>query len=393
MSSSIRKLFEFSRRIADGETVSEIPLKSGDELGELARHMERMSVKFGEQLSLLASERNHLTTILNSMTEGVLVTDGGGRIVVVNPALRVILGLVVDPRGKTPLEVIRNVEVSQGVQEILKKGSKRELEFVIANRTLLARFAPIRGHDHIAGVVVVFHDITELRRLENLQKEFVSNVSHELKTPLTSIQGYAETLLAEDELNPVYQGFAEKIFRNSSQLSQMIEELFSLARLESGEPTIIWQVVSYSELMERISVDFSEQLKSKDLYFEYSNSTDNDTFAAGVRYVERVFSNLIENAIKYTENGEIKVTMDLVEDEVVFCVRDTGIGIPEDELESIFRRFYRVDKDRSRQTGGSGIGLAIVKHIVQLHGGRVWAESVVGRGSSFYFTLPRRSGP
>ena len=391
MSTSVSKLFEFSRRIADGETVSKIPLTSGDELEDLARQMERMSAKLGEQLNLLASERNHLNTILNSMTEGVLVTDAQARIMVVNPALREILGLVVDPYGKATPEVIRNVEVSEGVQDILESGGKQELEFGIGNRTLLARFAPIGGSDQVVGVVVVFHNISELRRLENLQKEFVSNVSHELKTPLTSIQGYAETLLAEEELSPVYQGFAEKIFRNSSQLSQMIEELFNLARLESGQPNIDWQPIRYAELMERLAGEFAEQLDAKNLWFRCANKAGRDTFQAGVRYVERVFSNLIENAIKYTESGEIKVVMDLVDDEFMFCVRDTGIGIPEEELESVFRRFYRVDKDRSRQTGGSGIGLAIVKHMVQLHGGRVWAESAVGKGSSFYFTIPWRS--
>jgi two-component system phosphate regulon sensor histidine kinase PhoR len=390
LSGSIRKLFEASRRIVGGETVTEIPLRSGDELGSLARQMERMSIRVSEQLEMLSSERNHLTTILNSMTEGVLVTDGRGRIAVVNPALREILGLREELIGKTPLEVIRNIEVSEAVEQTFKMGKTRETEFRITDRELLARFAPIGGPDESIGVVIVFHDITELRRLESRQKEFVSNVSHELKTPLTSIQGYAETLLEEEQLDPIHRTFAEKIFRNSSRLAEMIEELFSLARLESGQPRFSWEPVSFSRLMEDLKGDFAEQLNEKGLEFSYTNDSRQESFMAGARYIERVFQNLIENAIKYTEEGEVRISMELVEDEVCFSIKDTGIGIPQEELGRIFERFYRVDKDRSRSSGGSGIGLAIVKHIVQLHGGRVWAESDLGHGSTIYFTIPFR---
>jgi len=390
LSGSIKKLREAASRIVAGETVAEIPLSSGDELGELARQMEQMSIKVGDQLNMLSSERNHLTTILNSMTEGVLVTDGRGRIAIVNPALLGILGLDEGLTGKTPMEVIRNIEVSKAVEETLKLGKVRETEFRISERTLLARFAPIGKPEEIIGVVIVFHDITELRRLESLQREFVSNVSHELKTPLTSIQGYAETLLEEQELDPMHRKFAEKIFRNSGRLSEMIEELFSLARLERGRPRFAWEPVSFPRLMEELRGDFAEQLDRKGLVFTHQNTCKQESFMAGARYIERVFRNLIENAIKYTEKGEVRITMDLVGDDVRFAIQDTGIGIPRDELGRIFERFYRVNKDRSRSSGGSGIGLAIVKHIVQLHEGRAWAESDLGRGSTIYFTIPFR---
>jgi len=390
LSGSIKKLIEAARRIVAGETVVEIPLSSGDELGELARQMEQMSIKVADQLNMLSSERNHLTTILESMTEGVLVTDGRGRITLVNPALLEILGLNEVTAGKTPMEVIRNIEVSKAIEETLRAGKIRETEFRIPERTLLAHFAPIGGPRGVIGVVIVFHDITELRRLESLKTEFVSNVSHELKTPLTSIQGYAETLLEEQELDPLHRKFAEKIFRNSGRLSEMIEELFSLARLESGQPRLTWEPVSFSSLMEELRADFAEQLSERELDFSYHNTCQQERFMAGRRYIDRVFRNLIENAIKYTERGTIRVSMELLTDEVRFTVEDTGIGIPHEELGRIFERFYRVDKDRSRNSGGTGIGLAIVKHIVQLHGGRVWAESILGHGSSFCFTIPFR---
>jgi len=390
LSASIKKLIGAARRIVAGETVPEISLSSGDELGELARQMEQMSIKVADQLNMLSSERNHLTTILESMTEGVLVTDGRGRISMVNPALLEIFGLSEAIAGKTPMEVIRNIEVSKSIEKTLKVGTIHETEFRFADRILLAFFAPIGEPEGAIGVVIVFHDISELRRLESLKTDFVSNVSHELKTPLTSIQGYAETLLEEQELNPLHRKFVEKIFRNSGRLSEMIEELFSLARLESGQPRLTFKPVSFSSLMDELKTDFADQIRKKGLDFTYHNSCRQKNFMAVERYIDRVFRNLIENAIKYTEKGAVRISMELVADDVLFTVEDTGIGIPQDELGRIFERFYRVDKDRSRNSGGTGIGLAIVKHIVQLHGGRVWAESILGHGSSIYFTIPFR---
>jgi two-component system phosphate regulon sensor histidine kinase PhoR len=392
LSSSIERLFEYARRIAGGDHVAEIPLSSKDELGQLARQMENMSIQFKEQVGLLESERNYLTTILNSMTEGVLVTDGRARIAATNPAFKSMFELESEPLGKTPLEVIRDVEISESTLNVLRDGKEHESELRINEKTLLARFAPLGSPGQVRGVVAVFHNISELRRLENLRKDFVSNVSHELKTPLTSIQGYAETLLGDDSLGPIYRGFAERIYRNSSQLSEMIEELLNLARLESGEQRFAWEPVHFSKLIRSLERDFSEVLTSKGLRFSCVNETGQERFMAGRRYIERVFRNLIENAVKYTESGEVCVCLELFGDEVRFSVTDTGIGMQEEELTRIFERFYRVDKDRSRSSGGSGIGLAIVKHIVQLHGGRVWAQSRLGEGTTVLFTIPREDG-
>jgi two-component system phosphate regulon sensor histidine kinase PhoR len=170
----------------------------------------------------------------------------------------------------------------------------------------------------------------------------------------------------------------------------MIEELFSLARLESGQPRFTWELVNFLKLMEELREDFADQLAEKGLEFTYQNLCGQESFMAGARYIRRVFRNLIENSIKYTEEGAIRISMELVENDMRFAIEDTGIGIPEEELGRIFERFYRVDKDRSRSSGGSGIGLAIVKHIVQLHGGRVWAESDLGHGSTIHFAIPFR---
>lgn len=392
LTSSVNTLAESARRMEQGERVDAIPVQTGDEMGLLARGLERLSATVDSQFRRLESERNHLTTVLNSMTEGVLVSDRGGRITQVNPAFRQMFQIERETSGATPLEILRNKDIDEMIQEVLRDGVERTIEASVFEKTLLARCAPIEMDGGTAGAVTVFHDISELRRLENLRKDFVSNVSHELRTPLTSIRGYAETLMGED-LTPTHRGFVEKILRNSAHLSEMIVELFRLARLESGEQELQRSEVSFLGLMKEMEREFGAALRKKGLRFTYETDLENDRFSAADGFIRRVFFNLIENAVKYTERGTIQVRMRAEEDQLHFSVEDTGIGIPESELNRIFERFYRVDKDRSRQTGGSGIGLAIVKHIVQLHGGAVWAESRPGKGAAFHFTLPRRIQP
>ena len=391
LTSSVATLSAAAGRIGSGDFVRDIPVHSGDEMGNLARQMEQLSKRLDEQLRLLESERNHLTAVLNGMSEGVLVIDRRGRILDTNPALRSMLEVSGDPRGLSPLEMVRNADLSEKIHTVLTAGTQAGLEIHHLGRILLARIAPIEGGETTTGVVVVFHDITELRRLETVRKDFVTNVSHELKTPLTSIQGYAETLSQEEALPALYRGFAEKIFRNAGHLSEMIEELFSLARLEKSEESLRLSRVSFADLAEEIRIDFGQQLQEKGLSFEVAMRTSDPGFWAAESYIRRVFRNLVENAVKYTEQGSITLSMDRRPKEILFCVRDTGIGIAEEHLGRIFERFYRVDRDRSRKTGGSGVGLAIVKHIVELHNGHVWAESQLARGTAIFFTLPVRT--
>lgn len=390
MTASIETLSTAALQITSGDFVSDIPVHSSDEVGDLARQMEEMSRRLEDQLALLESERNHLSAVLNSMTEGVLVIDGHGRISSTNPAFLQMFRLDSEPLGKMPLEVVRSADIHRGVEDILGSGEQREAELHHAGRVFQVRFSSIGDRSRVAGVVAVFHDITELRRLENLRKDFISNVSHELKTPLTSIQGYSETLLQEEGLDPTFSKFVEKIYRNASQLSEIISELFSLARLEREDQRMKMDCIRFSNLMEEMLHDFSDLLSEKNLDFVWKNRTETDCFHGSERYLKRVFSNLIENAVKYTDQGSIEVLMEEEDNRFRFCVRDTGMGIPEEHLDRIFERFYRVDKDRSRSSGGTGIGLAIVKHIVQLHRGRVWAESRLDEGTSIFFTLPRQ---
>ena len=261
----------------------------------------------------------------------------------------------------------------------------------VEERILLARFSRLTKGNEIVGAVVVFHDITQLRRLENVRKEFVSNLSHEFRTPLTSIRGYAETLLDEPCDSAAHQEFLPKIQKNAEQLSQMIEELFKLASLEADGEVLEKQVVSFRSLVAELGEEFAPRLQAKSIELVSESEPGTERFLAHEGYLRRIMQNLIDNAVKYTKSGVIKIATRRSGDEVIVAVSDTGTGIPPEHLERIFERFYRVEKDRSRETGGSGIGLALVKHLVQVQGGRVWAESTPGRGSTFSFSLPGKS--
>jgi two-component system, OmpR family, phosphate regulon sensor histidine kinase PhoR len=374
--------------IREGDLSQRVPVHSGLELGRLARETERAADRLQERFATLQAERNHFRTILRSMAEGVLVADTKGRIAKVNPAFMTMFRVEKEPVGRRPLEVVRNSEIQTGIHQVLVSGRNHEDEILVGDKVLLARFAPISEDQQLSGVVTVFHDITRLRRLENLRKEFVSNVSHELKTPLTSIKGFAETLLEESSSNPVHRDFLERIERNCQQLNQIIDDLFKLASLEGEDRRLEYKEIAFSELVADLQSEFQGRLKEKAISLSSINRSGHASFFAEPGYIKRVFHNLLDNALKYTKEGEIRVELDFSLGQLVFSVHDTGVGIPSQDLSRIFERFYRVHKDRSRQTGGSGIGLAIVKHIVQLHGGRVWAESEVGRGTAVYFTLP-----
>lgn len=379
-------LTRWSGRIASGEFPQRLPLGSNRPMGPVARSLENLAAKTRTRIEGLEAERDHLSTVLSSMLEGVLVVDKRGRISDCNPAFREIFRIQRPPKGKLPLEVIRVASVAEQIAAVLKTGEGAWDEIKSHSRVLRVHFNPV-GLDPPTGVVVVFNDISDLRRLEQLRKEFVSNVSHELKTPLTAIQGYAETLSEEPRIDPLHHQFLERIVRNTRQLSSMIDQLLNLARIESQSQELALEELDFLEIVGQLQEEFREVLSTKQLDFSWSAPEDS-SFIADRSYIYQVFRNLLENATKYTQKGKISIRMEKGDGHWQFVVEDTGIGIPQEDLERIFERFYRVHKDRSRETGGSGIGLAIVKHIVEIHRGEVWAESGLNEGTRFSFTLP-----
>jgi two-component system phosphate regulon sensor histidine kinase PhoR len=244
----------------------------------------------------------------------------------------------------------------------------------------------------VLGAIAVFHDITRLKRLEKIRQDFVANVSHELRTPLTTIKGYAETLLEGALKEEVAPQFVQVIKRHTDRLTKIVEDLLMLSKIESREFQLKREVISLPGFVDDV-IDFvKEPAEKKKISISRDQIPSSLSVEADRNYLEQVLINLLDNAIKYTpEGGRVMISaIEKDQREIQFSINDTGIGIPKEDIPRIFERFYRVDKGRSQESGGTGLGLSIVKHLVQAHGGSIWVESQIGKGSTFYFTLPKQ---
>jgi two-component system phosphate regulon sensor histidine kinase PhoR len=288
--------------------------------------------------------------------------------------------------------VIRNNDIAGVISSVLEKGKPVSCEIALifpVRRVFEVNATAIFSNAAIDGCLVVIHDITEIRRLETIRKDFVANVSHELKTPLTSIKGFVETLLEgalEDKENN--RNFLKIIQEHAERLNSLVDDLLSLSYLESKEMLLEKQALNLRRLLDEVISGFKAQLKKKDIEIknELSDSVEVD---ADKHRIGQVFINLIDNAIKFNkEKGKIRIYSQPENAKIKVIVEDSGIGIPEKDIPRIFERFYRTDKARSRSLGGTGLGLSIVKHIIELHSGNVGVESTEGLGSRFFFTLP-----
>jgi two-component system phosphate regulon sensor histidine kinase PhoR len=364
-----------------------------DEIGEIAGAINRMADQLRHQLRDATAEKERLGAVLGGMAEGVLVLDRCGRIVLANPRLREFFGFSGDPSQRSPLEVIRHLEVDEALREAAT-GSEplvREIEEVGPRHlTLQLHVAAFPQSGERLGTVAVFHDITDLRRLESLRRDFVANVSHELRTPLTAIRGFAETLSAGVPPERM-RSYLEVVLRHAKRLGALIDDLLQLSRIESRQLHLEPVPIDVVNLARSMLTDLEPRLGEKRLTAQVVRK-DALPAQADRRALEQIFLNLLDNAIKYTEpGGEITLSVEGTPSEVRVEVADTGIGIPEADLPRIFERFYRVDKARSRELGGTGLGLSIVKHLVGAHGGEVAVESRVGIGTRISFTLPAAS--
>ncbi|MBF0504000.1 MAG: HAMP domain-containing protein [Candidatus Omnitrophica bacterium] len=368
---------------------------SNDEIGDLSRALSYMSDEIKWKMEQIKLESVKLDAVLSSMFEGIMVVDERGKILLMNPSLRKFFFVDSVPESKTPIEVIRNAQIQDVVDRILKDKQKlitQEMSTVYPQEQILRiNAAPIIRNDIFEGAVLVFHDITELRRLERVRQDFVANVSHELRTPISSIKGYAETLLdgaMADKDN--LKEFINIIHQDSNRLANLIDDLLDLAKIESGKMNIVLSPVDIRPILDRTLRVLDKLIKTKKLSISVDTSSNLPKILADDKRLAQVFLNLLDNAVKYTpEGGSIKVRFSVNDQAVVIDVADTGIGIPEKDIPRIFERFYRVDKARSRELGGTGLGLSIVKHIVLAHNGQVSVRSELGLGSVFSFFIPR----
>jgi two-component system phosphate regulon sensor histidine kinase PhoR len=368
-----------------------------EDLARTRRQSAEAAAQQQRELERRAQERQQ--TLFNSMIEGVLLLDGGGRVVLANESLRKGFGMGEDIQGKTIMEVFRWHELAALAERLPreKKITEVELELQRGGRRCWQISAALVGDQPGGpqGRLFVFHDVTRLKELESIRKEFVGNVSHELRTPLSLIKGFAQTLLDGAKDDPE-QGarFLQKIDKHSDRLLFLIEDLLAISRLESGQIALNLQPVRLRETAQRVLDDLGARAAARKTALENHIAPDILVWADADR-LQQVFFNLTENAIKYGRS-EGRVALGArggPGQKVEVVVADDGPGIPPESLDRVFERFYRVDRARSRESGGTGLGLAIVKHIVQAHGGEAWVKSEMGRGASFYFTLPKQAPP
>jgi two-component system phosphate regulon sensor histidine kinase PhoR len=331
--------------------------------------------------------------LFNSMLEGLLLLDRNRKIYLANRAFKNLFGLKIELRGKTVLEALRVHELDELVNQVEAEGQVLNYELKLpdlSERWLQVNAAAISNSTgEREGTILVFHDLTRLKQLERTREEFVANVSHELRTPLSLIKGYVETLLDGARNNPeVAQRFLKIIERNTQRLDLLIQDLLTISALESERIKLALLPTNLRPLADKIFADLHARADTKNI--QLANELPELTALADANRMDQVLANLVDNAIKYGRaQGRVIVGGKMVEDQKIeVFVRDDGPGIPPEALDRVFERFYRVDKARSRDQGGTGLGLSIVKHIVQAHGGKVWVESELGKGATFYFTLP-----
>jgi two-component system phosphate regulon sensor histidine kinase PhoR len=391
--SRIERLREFSRRVAEGDFRPLVADGTGDMLEALGHSLNQTASRLDRTIHTLTEERNLSSAILGSMVEGVAVVNGAERLVFANPGFAEILGLDIPPvSGSSLLEVVRQTELIEAVRRVL--GGEPRVESEIAAGTLRQHFfaatvASVRAGE-TSGAVVVLHDITELRKLERIRRDFVANVSHEFRTPLTAIQGFAETLLAGAIDDPANRHrFLDIILEHARRLARLTEDLLKLSQMDADRLELELRRASVAQLIESCYETARHRAAEKELSLSLDVPPRLPDVLADPRRLQEVLQNLLDNAIQYTlPGGKIALSSEARNEEVIFTVSDTGIGIPRVDQPRIFERFYRVDAARSREAGGTGLGLAIAKHLVEVHNGRLWVESEVGVGSHFHFSVP-----
>jgi two-component system phosphate regulon sensor histidine kinase PhoR len=396
LSRRIRRLEGFSHRVAGGDFRPFEGEGRGDELDDLARAFNATATRLAETIRVLSDERNREATILGSMIEGVAVISARERVLYSNRAFSQILDLEgVTVEDRPLIEVVRHSGLLAVIREALSGEKQESSEIVVGTvrpRSFAVTAAPVRAGE-ASGAVLVLHEISELRRLERVRQDFVANVSHEFRTPLTAIQGFAETLLGgalEDPANR--RRFVEIIRDHAARLARLTEDLLELSRIEAGELKLEFQPVSVQQLVGSCAETVGMKAKAKNLEVELAIPEGLPKVRGDANRLQEVLQNLLDNAVQYTPpGGRVAASAAVSDGQVVITVADTGIGIPQAEQSRIFERFYRVDAARSREAGGTGLGLSIARHIVEAHGGRIWVESAVGEGSRFHFSIPAAS--
>ncbi|WP_438020119.1 ATP-binding protein [Sorangium sp. So ce315] len=407
----IRRLTRFARAMSEGDLSTRAPLRGSGELRQLAHALNHLTSELSRAIAEVRTERDLLAGILDGMSEGVLVLDRDGRILLANRALRAMAALGEDVLGRSVIEATRNARLTEAIQLAGKRAEPVDVEVELGRtlpRRLLVRVSrrktPARigrdardahGADHDGasaepGLIAVFHDVTDLRRLETIRTDFVANVSHELRTPVTAISTAAETLQLGALKDPQEAAeFVDVIDRHAKRLRHLVDDLLDLSKIEARSLRLSLADLDVAPAIEHVTRLLGDSARRRRITVTV-DAAALPPARCDRRALEQVLMNLLDNAIKYAgEGAHVTVKARSVDQQVTIAVADDGPGIPPHHLGRIFERFYRVDAGRSRDLGGTGLGLAIVKHLVELMNGSIEVESAIGRGTRFTVRLAR----
>lgn len=387
----VRRLTDVARRMAEGDLDARLYVSSRDEVGELTRAFNYMGEQLREKVSKLGEERARLATVLELMADGALIADDAGDVQLINPAAARILDTSEEEAlGRTFAQVVRHYHLIEVWKRCQETGEEQVEAVEIGQRDLFLQviITPLREGQQ--GSLVILQNLTPIKKLQTVRRDFISNISHELRTPLASLKALVETLrdAALDD-PPAAERFLDRAEQEVDALTQMVQELLELSRIESGKVPLRLSATPISAVIQPAVERLLPQAERKQLSLTVELSQDLPLVLVDAERVQQVVSNLVHNAIKFTPAGgdvSIQASVEPGKYRMLIGVRDSGVGIPPGDLSRIFERFYKAD--RARSSGGTGLGLAIARHLVEAHGGQIWASSTEAKGSTFSFTLP-----
>ncbi|PFA63862.1 PAS domain-containing sensor histidine kinase [Bacillus sp. AFS015802] len=386
----LRKMREAAFEVAKGKFDTKVPILTKDEIGELATGFNQMGRQLKFHINALSQEKEQLSSILSSMADGVITFNRDGTILITNPPADRFLQHWYYEQSEEGGEAIPTT-IRELLQSVVVTEMEQTGELSLQGRSYVVIVSPLYNNNTIRGAVAVVRDMTEERRLDKLRKDFIANVSHELRTPISMLQGYSEAIVddiagSEEEKKEI----ARIIYDESLRMGRLVNDLLDLARMEAGHITLNKDVIGVMPFTERVTNKFIGLAKEKKvaIYFESDVEINKEIYMDPDR-IEQVLTNLIDNALRHTPTGgEVTVSLTEKKGGYLFHVRDTGSGIPEEDLPFVFERFYKADKARTRGKSGTGLGLAIAKNIIESHKGHIQVQSKVDQGTTFTFFLP-----
>lgn len=368
-----------TQKIAQGDFSTRILLKENTETKKLVDGFNYMSEQLQQLVQQLKDQKQEVDIIIESIQEGLLVIDSFGITNLANNSLKKLFN-VNQPEKKYYWEYLREPSLSEVIKKTMETGENNYTELTIQDKNYLVSTARLAGKN---GLALFFRDITEFRQLEKMKKDFITNASHELRTPLTAIKGFVETL--DDEIKDLQQKHYLQIIKNHTErLINIVQDIMTLSELEERSNSLKLEKINLRQLITEIYSIFDQKIKEKKLFFKIEGDAEVNVDAFKL---QQVFINLLDNALKYTEKGGITVILEQQKENILIKIKDTGCGIPKEDLPRVFERFYVVDKSRARKLGGTGLGLAIVKHIISLHKGTITVKSEINQGSEFIISL------